>query len=97
VNITAINRKQHLEHCYGISVADFEQRLLRQNGKCAICKEDITETKNGRLKAHIDHDHETGVVRGLLCLSCNTGLGQFKDSPINLRAAAQYLTNAKLA
>jgi len=43
---------------------------------------------------HIDHNHETGFTRGVLCARCNNGLGLFKDNPVNLRAAARFLENA---
>lgn len=62
----------------------------RQRGLCAICGTPEPETPKGRL--HVDHDHETGRVRGLLCSRCNTGIGQFKDDPVRLQAAITYLT-----
>jgi recombination endonuclease VII len=58
---------------------------------CGICDKPV----HGSLR-HIDHDHITGKVRGVLCGHCNTGLGQFKDSPITLRAAALYLERTRL-
>ena len=69
---------------YGITVEQYEAMLEQQGGVCAVC---------GRsdLEFHIDHDHSTGVVRGVLCGLCNKGLGQFKDSPDLLEAAAAYL------
>jgi hypothetical protein len=59
-----------------------------QNGLCAICKRD--EDTAGTLC--LDHCHTTGEIRGLLCTDCNLGLGRFKDSPENLKAASEYLT-----
>jgi hypothetical protein len=57
--------------------------LEAQGGVCAICQ--------AAPAAHVDHDHETGAVRALLCFNCNGGLGQFKDDPEVLRAAADYV------
>jgi hypothetical protein len=59
--------------------------LTRQEGRCDICQEFIGED------LRVDHDHTTGKVRALLCDTCNAGLGQFHESPTNLRAAASYL------
>lgn len=67
-----------------IDLEKFEAMLVEQDGHCAICER---ETE----KLCIDHDHATGIVRGLLCVTCNTGLGKFKDDPERLRAAAVYL------
>ena len=57
--------------------------LEEQAGLCAICKTAPA--------VHVDHDHATGAVRALLCFNCNGGLGQFKDSPEALHAAAYYV------
>src|SRR3954469_599225 len=76
---------------HGIAVApgQFEQMLASQNGRCGICG---TSTPGGRWsRFHVDHDHQYGHVRGLLCTRCNTGLARFDDSPRLLRAAAKYL------
>jgi len=66
----------------------YEALLLEQDYRCAICG--TSEDKLTKRMA-IDHNHETGTVRGLLCSTCNTGLGQFKDSAAVLRAAIAYL------
>jgi hypothetical protein len=64
-----------------------------QNGKCAICNESLGDLKNDRVpsEAKLDHDHETGRIRGVLCDKCNRGLGFFKDDPKRLRDAVAYL------
>jgi allantoicase len=72
---------------YGIDTAAFKQMVDEQGGLCAIC-----------LKApavHLDHDHLTGKIRGVLCFSCNRGLGKFGDSPLILRRAAAYVTRVQ--
>jgi Recombination endonuclease VII len=73
---------------FGLTIADYESLLLKQSGVCAICR---MLCKSGRRLA-VDHCHKTGAVRGLLCGSCNHGLGRFNDSPERLRAAANYLS-----
>lgn len=82
-------RHYHLVRRYGISAADADALLEAQGGLCAICERDLGE------KPHIDHDHATGKVRGLLCFNCNGGLGQFGDDELRLRAAVEYLRTAR--
>lgn len=88
------NRKRHLIMSrvarYGITVNDLNLLWETQRGVCAICGE-ILDGK----KYRIDHDHITGKVRGILCTSCNTGVGLLKDSPEVLINAARYLENAR--
>jgi len=60
--------------------------LAAQGGTCAIC-----DSPPGSRRLAIDHDHATGVVRGLLCPRCNTGLAYFRDRPELFRTAADYL------
>lgn len=70
-----------------ISPTEFQRRLAEQGGVCGICGE---ENGSGhRLAA--DHDHKTGLIRGLLCHRCNTAIGLFRDDPALLRAAIRYL------
>lgn len=69
---------------YGLTQEQFDAMLQAQDGRCAICKEPM-----GRVCT--DHDHSTGEARGLLCLTCNAGLGQFHDDPDLLRSAIDYL------
>jgi hypothetical protein len=70
---------------YGLTKEGYDRMLAQQHGACAICKRQPQET------LCIDHDHDTGQVRGLLCRKCNLGLGFFDDSPSLLRSAAAYL------
>jgi hypothetical protein len=77
------SRTYHLKRRYGITAAEADAMLAEQGGVCAICK--------AAPAAHVDHDHATGAVRALLCFNCNGGLGQFKDDPMALHAAAYYV------
>jgi hypothetical protein len=72
---------------YGISTEEYERLYDLQLGRCGICLTPLTETK----KIHVDHHHETGVVRGLLCNLCNPGLGFFQDDIHILERAVAYL------
>lgn len=84
----AVQRDRHLRKTFGISLADFEARLKDQGGRCDICGADKPE---GNGTWHVDHDHATGAVRGLLCLNCNALLGHARDSELILEFAAAYL------
>lgn len=74
---------------YGITEAQREQLILDQNGACAVCQTDLDTL--GAKHTHTDHCHTSGVVRGVLCVQCNTGLGSFRDSLRVLKAAITYL------
>ena len=89
------NAQQHnLASQYGLSWNDVEEMHTRQEGKCVICKEPVVLERLKKNRAHIDHCHRTGYVRGLLCRYCNAGLGFFKDNPTNLESAIAYLERA---
>jgi Recombination endonuclease VII len=77
------SRTYHLKRRYGITAEEADEMLSEQGGLCVICK--VAPA------VHVDHDHETGAVRALLCFNCNGGLGQFKDDPNLLHAAAYYV------
>ncbi len=79
-------RENRLLKKYGISLRQFEEIEKAQNGKCAICGMVPTSTR-----LHVDHCHKTGKVRGLLCVVCNRGIGQFSESVELLHSAARYL------
>lgn len=74
---------------YGITPEQWEQMFEDQGRRCAICNSDHPKIKTGRWAT--DHCHASLGVRGILCHSCNVGLGNFKDNPAFLRAAAEYL------
>lgn len=82
------SKDNRLRKRYGISEDDFKQILAEQQHSCAICKT-IEVGHHGTLC--VDHNHETGEVRGLLCHSCNSALGLFKDNPDNLIEGFKYL------
>ena len=80
---------------YGIGVEEYEALRLAQGNRCAICGTDDPASNAGEW--HVDHCHESGAVRGLLCSRCNIGLGYFKDDPARLTAAIKYLEAAASA
>lgn len=79
-------RGRHLKRRYGITEEDFQRMLEEQGGGCAICGL-VQHDK----PLHVDHDHNTGAVRGLLCLPCNTMLGKARDNINILSKAINYL------
>lgn len=83
----AKGRARFRERLYGLTPSQFEQMLRDQDGKCAICGNTFVKAK----EPHVDHDHESGRVRELLCCRCNPMLGHAKDSIATLRAAIAYL------
>jgi hypothetical protein len=72
---------------YGIDIEEYTKLLEKQDFKCAICGSRGSDIKS----LAVDHDHATGKVRGLLCDSCNLGIGKFKDSTELLTSAINYL------
>ncbi|MGI5351251.1 endonuclease VII domain-containing protein [Streptomyces sp. CA-250714] len=76
-------RAGHLKRKYGMTVEGRQALVDEQFGICPICLRPDPE--------HVDHDHETGRVRGVLCFSCNAALGQFRDRPDVMRRAAAYV------
>jgi Zn-finger nucleic acid-binding protein len=74
---------------YGLDRGQFDLIMTKSN--CDLCNRAFTTNKT----KHIDHCHETGVVRGLLCSQCNVGLGMFGDSPEKLRKAVEYLNKER--
>lgn len=88
-------REHHLKKKYGLDNDDFETLWQVFEGKCAICKINLTMPKFQRGQALscavVDHSHITGNFRGLLCNGCNKALGLFKDDPEILKQAERYL------
>lgn len=87
------HRAQKRLQTYGVTAARFQALLAHQGGCCAIC---LTPDPGAGRNWHVDHCHETGVVRGLLCTHCNLGLGHFKDNRVSLANAAKYLLRAEV-
>lgn len=87
-----LKREWAIRTAFGMTLKEYDALVVAQGGSCALCRK--PPERKGRRPLHVDHCHDTGVVRGLLCRSCNVGLGHFKDSPSLLRAAAAYLEAA---
>jgi len=91
-----LEHKIHIKRTYGLSIEKYNEMVLAQNGLCKICGLDPkmlgTKERKDRF-LHVDHDHKTGLVRGLLCAKCNRALGQLNDDPKIALAAAYYLAS----
>jgi len=77
------SRHYHLKRRYGVSAAEVQEMIDDQKGLCFICRERPAE--------HVDHDHKTGMVRAILCFTCNVGLANFGEDRDRLQAAIHYL------
>jgi hypothetical protein len=73
---------------YGMTISDYDRMLEKQNGGCAICGNPPKDGKN----LHVDHNHDTGYVRGLLCFRCNFGLSYFDGNVKTIENLYKYLT-----
>lgn len=80
---------RHAYERYGLTAETFGALWERQSGECAICGRALE--MSGMRSCNVDHDHATGVVRGLLCRACNRGIGLLGDDADRLGAAARYL------
>jgi len=80
--------KDNLKRRYGMTVEEYIEVNNEQMSACKICRKNFP-------RLHVDHDHETGKVRGLLCQNCNTALGKFKDDPQLLLNAINYLESSR--
>lgn len=89
--------RKHILKSYGMTEEEFDTLLSSQNSQCKICKTDLipTGTREELVKiACVDHCHNTGKVRGILCRKCNSGIGYFKDNPDLVGQAVSYLSGA---
>lgn len=82
------SREANLKHRYGITLIDYNEMLVEQDSRCKICNVETTGLV-------VDHCHNSGEVRGLLCGNCNKGLGLFKDSPERMERAAKYILESQ--
>ena len=82
---------RRLRRDYGITLDEYNRILQEQGGGCGICGVVEARSKSGNGRLHVDHDHETGKTRGLLCDTCNRGIGQLGDDPERVKAAVRYL------
>ena len=91
-----VAREGLLKKKYGLTLAEYDELLTSQGGKCAVCGADNSgcSNKDGTYQPmYVDHDHKTGKVRGLLCSRCNTALGYVHDDPGILIKLAAYLNH----
>tara|TARA_R110002096_G_scaffold45582_1_gene122318 strand:- start:51 stop:491 length:441 start_codon:yes stop_codon:yes gene_type:complete len=90
---TDTTRGYNLKQRFNMSINEYNVIFLKQKGKCAICgrAETIRDVKGNIKWLSVDHNHDTGAIRGLLCQSCNTGIGKLGDSVKVLKSAIKYL------
>lgn len=92
-------REDRLRRIHGISLDQFHEMWNQQNGQCPICLRDLPyeylnreELKAAPVKPHVDHSHADDVVRGILCSTCNQGIGMFREDPEVFARAVVYLS-----
>lgn len=85
-------RKEYLKSTYGISLEQYEEMRIAQQYKCYICNRHEDEIPNaGSTALNVDHCHDTGIVRKLLCMSCNIALGKVNDDVEILQRCIDYV------
>lgn len=87
-NVRKMHRRSHLRREYGLTPEKYNAMHAEQKGCCAICRKHASELPRGLA---VDHNHESGAVRGLLCHQCNAGIGFLGEDPLNLKSALHYL------
>ena len=85
----AKDRASYLKRTFGITVQQYDEMLAAQGGVCFLCRRPPTAW----ISLHVDHDHESGAIRKLLCFRCNNALGDLDDDPDLLARAAAYLAD----
>lgn len=86
-------REGHLRRVFDLTADQYQALLNAQAGGCALCGR---APQPGR-SLHVDHDHKTGTIRGLLCFRCNVGIGHFREDKLRLADAIVYLTRGRRA
>lgn len=86
--VPLVRRAEAMLRKHGMTLDDFDALWIEQIGLCAICHLPLPRDDRD---ISIDHNHETGVVRGLLCFRCNIGIGFFRDDPVAIGRAVSYL------
>jgi hypothetical protein len=81
---------------YNSTITEYNQIISNQNNQCAICNR-VFDPISRQTTAHIDHNHKTGKIRGLLCGSCNRAIDLLQDDPEVCKNAAAYLTETTYA
>ncbi len=90
--VRSIAKRAKLKHHFGMTPEEFDVMSESQGGLCAICKNSPT---NGHSRLSVDHNHEDGKIRGLLCYHCNIGLGFIEDDPLWITRARIYLSGCE--
>lgn len=88
LRVKAANHEKRVQQVYGLGPGEYAQLYEFQGGHCALCRRATGASR----KLSVDHDHATGLVRGLLCRPCNTFLGHARDKLSFFRRCIQYLT-----
>lgn len=83
--------KSRLKRDFGITLEQYKEMLVGQNGRCKICNSEGSGGRSTKYKLFVDHCHKTNKIRGLLCMKCNSGIAYFNDQPERLLAAIKYL------
>lgn len=86
-------RNYKLKKAYGITIEQYDAMVAAQNGMCPICLGPLAGSVR---RAHVDHCHVTGKVRGILCSNCNSGIGKLQESPAIFNRAATYLESHRV-
>ncbi len=87
-------RESHLKRTYDMTLSEYDEMLAGQGGRCALCGIDTPGVPGAHFQ--VDHDHETGEVRGLLCIICNTRLGWYESNKSLFAKFQEYLGETRL-